>query len=241
MHRVSGIDISIPIDTIEEIRRAGMLVKDWMTKEVITVEEDVSIMKASKVMKDKGFQHLPVMKQGRLTGMVSDRDLKEAHPSKATTLDIHELYYLLDKLKVEKVMSKPPYTISGNETTDKAAALMLKHDISALPVVDHKGELQGIITKGDVFRAMVSVSGIYLAPLQLCVEIEDSPGSIREVTDVIRAHGGRIVSMISTYEQAPKGLRHLYIRTKDVENEAALFAEVESTFKLIYRIYDTVD
>ncbi len=218
-----------------------MLVKDWMTREVITVEEDVSIMKASKIMKEKGFQHLPVIRKGRLTGIVSDRDLKEAHPSKATTLDIHELYYLLDKLKVEKVMSKNPHTVDGDETIDKAAALMLKHDISALPVVDQKGDLQGIITKGDVFRAMVSVSGIYQAPLQLCVEIEDRPGSIRKVTDVIRAHGGRMVSMITTYEQAAKGFRHLYIRTKDVENEEALFAELESKFKLIYRIHDEVD
>ncbi|MGW8209385.1 MAG: CBS and ACT domain-containing protein [Syntrophobacteria bacterium] len=218
-----------------------MLVKDWMTREVITVEEDVSIMKASKLMKDKGFQHLPVVRQGRLTGIVSDRDLKEAHPSKATTLDIHELYYLLDKLQVKKVMSKNPHTVSGNETTDKAAALMLKHDISALPVVDQKGDLQGIITKGDVFRAMVSVSGIYQAPLQLCVEIEDRPGSIRKVTDVIRAHGGRIVSMISTYEQAPQGFRHLYVRTKNVQDEKALFSELEGKFKLIYRIHDELD
>jgi acetoin utilization protein AcuB len=218
-----------------------MLVKDWMTREVITVEEDMSIMKASRLMKQKGFQHLPVVRQGRLTGIVSDRDLKEAQPSKATTLDIHELYYLLDKLKVKKVMSKNPHTVSGDETMDKAAALMLKHDISALPVVDQKGDLQGILTKGDVFRAMVTVSGIYQAPLQLCVEIEDRPGSIRKVTDVIRAHGGRLVSMITTYEQAAKGFRHLYIRTKDVDNEDALFAELQSKFKLIYRIYDELD
>jgi acetoin utilization protein AcuB len=218
-----------------------MLVKDWMTREVITVEEDMSIMKASRLMKQKGFQHLPVVRQGRLTGIVSDRDLKEAQPSKATTLDIHELYYLLDKLKVKKVMSKNPHTVSGDETMDKAAALMLKHDISALPVVDQKGDLQGILTKGDVFRAMVTVSGIYQAPLQLCVEIEDRPGSIRKVTDVIRAHGGRLVSMITTYEQAAKGFRHLYIRTKEVDNEDALFAELQSKFKLIYRIYDELD
>jgi len=218
-----------------------MLVKDWMTKEVITVEEDMSIMKASRLMKEKGFQHLPVVRQGRLTGIVSDRDLKEAHPSKATSLDIHELYYLLDKLQVKKVMSKNPHTVRGDETTDKAAVLLLKHDISALPVVDQKGGLQGIITKGDVFRAMTSVSGIYQAPLQLCVEIEDRPGSIRQVTDVIRAHGGRMVSMITTYEQAAKGFRHLYIRTKDAKNEDALFAELESKFKLIYRIHDQLD
>jgi acetoin utilization protein AcuB len=218
-----------------------MLVKDWMTGEVITVEEDVSIMKASKIMKEKGFQHLPVIRQGRLRGIVSDRDLKEAHPSKATTLDIHELYYLLDKLTVEKVMSKNPYTISTDETIEKAAVLMLKHDISALPVVDQKSDLQGIITKGDVFRAMVSLSGIYQAPLQLCVEIEDRPGSIRKVTDVVRAHGGRMVSMITTFEQAPKGFRHLYIRTKDVDDEDALFAALKSKCKLIYRIHDEVE
>jgi len=218
-----------------------MLVKDWMSREVITVEEDVSIMKASRLMKEKGFQHLPVVRQGHLTGIVSDRDLKEAHPSKATSLDIHELYYLLDKLKVKKVMSKNPHTVGGDETTDKAAALMLKYNISALPVVDQKGVLQGIITKGDIFRVMVSVSGIYQAPLQLCVEIEDRPGSIREVTDVIRARGGRIVSMISTYEQAAEGFRHLYIRTKDVVNEEGLLAELGSKFKLIYRIYDEVE
>ena len=218
-----------------------MLAKDWMTREVITVEEDVSIMKASRLMKQKGFQHLPVVRQGRLTGIVSDRDLKEAQPAKTTTLDIHELYYLLDKLKVKKVMSKNPHTVSEDETTDKAAALMLKHDISALPVADQRGDLQGIITKGDVFRAMVTVSGIYQAPLQLCVEIEDQPGSIGKVTDVIRAHGGRMVSMITTYEQAAKGVRHLYIRTKDVKNEDALFAELASKFKLIYRIHDELD
>jgi acetoin utilization protein AcuB len=218
-----------------------MLVKDWMTGEVITVEEDVSIMKASKLMKEKGFQHLPVIKQGRLSGIVSDRDLKEAHPSKATTLDIHELYYLLDKLTVEKVMSKNPHTVSTDETIEKAAVLMLKHDISALPVVDQKRDLQGIITKGDVFRAMVSLSGIYQAPLQLCVEIEDQPGSIRKVNEVIRAHGGRMVSMITTYEQVPQGFRHLYIRTKDVEDEDALFAALKSKCKLIYRIHDEVE
>jgi acetoin utilization protein AcuB len=87
-----------------------MLVKHWMSENVVTIDEDVSIMKASKLMKQHGFQHLLVLQKGRLTGIVSDRDLKEAHPSQATTLDIHELYYLLDKLKVEKVMSKNLHT-----------------------------------------------------------------------------------------------------------------------------------
>ncbi len=218
-----------------------MLVKQWMSRDVITIDEDLSVMKASRLMKDHGFQHLPVMKQGRLTGIISDRDLKEAHPSKATSLDIHELYYLLDKLKVEKVMSENPHTTQADETIDRAATLMLKHNISALPVVDREGKLEGIITKGDVFRAMVSVSGMHQAPLQLCLEIEDRPGTIKEVTDAIRAHGGRIVSVITTYEQAPEGYRHLYIRPRDIQDEERLFAELEDKFKVIYRLHDKVD
>ena len=218
-----------------------MLVKHWMSENVVTIDEDVSIMKASKLMKQHGFQHLPVLQKGRLTGIVSDRDLKEAHPSQATTLDIHELYYLLDKLKVAKVMSENLRTTRADETVGKVAALMLKHKISALPVIDQKGELEGIITKGDVFRAMVSVSGIQQAPLQLCFEIEDRPGAIREVTDVIRAHGGRMVSIISTYEYAPAGFRHLYIRPRDVQDEKALITELKTKFKLIYQTHDEVE
>jgi acetoin utilization protein AcuB len=218
-----------------------MLVKYWMSSKVITVDEDVSMMKASRIMKQHGIQHLPITRKGRLIGIVSDRDLKEAHPSKATTLDIHELYYLLDQLKVKELMSKKLFTTTADETVDKAAAIMLKHDISALPVVDAKGEIEGIITKGDVFRAMVAISGIYQAPVQAGLEIEDRPGSIKEVTDVIRAHGGRLVSIITNYEHAPEGCRFLYIRFKDVRDEDVLFRELEERFKLLYRTHDKLD
>ncbi|UCG11639.1 MAG: CBS domain-containing protein [Deltaproteobacteria bacterium] len=123
---------------------------------------------------------------------------------------------------------------------DKAAALMLEHGISALPVVDNKGNLEGITTKGDVFRAMVAVSGIHQAPLQLGLELEDQPGSIDAVTEVIRAHGGRIVSIINTYHQAPENFRHVYIRTKDVDDENALLRELNGKFRVLYKTHDEV-
>jgi acetoin utilization protein AcuB len=217
-----------------------MLVKFWMTPNVITIDEDISIMKASKLMQEHGIRHLPVTKDGRLTGIVSDRDLKEAQPSKATTLDFHELYYLLDKLKVKEIMPKRLYTTIAESPIDKAAALMLEHDISALPVVDNRGNLEGIITNWDVFSAMVTVSGIYQAPLQLGLELEDQPGSIPEVTNVIRAHGGRIVSIINTYHQAPENFRHVYIRTKDVGDEDALLRELNGKFRVLYKTHDEV-
>ena len=218
-----------------------MLVKYWMTADIITTEEDNSIVKASERMKERGIQHLPVMRNSRLVGIISDHDLKEAQSSNATSLHIHELHYLLAKLKVKEIMPKKLYTTNAETPVDKAAALMLKHNISALPVVDDEGNLEGIITKGDIFRAMATISGIYQAPLQLGLELEDQPGSINEVTEMIRAHGGRIVSIINTYHQVSEGYRHVYIRTKDVGDENALLRELNGKCRVLYKTYDEVD
>jgi acetoin utilization protein AcuB len=218
-----------------------MPVKDWMSKDLVTIDADTSIMKASKVMKQNEIQHLPVLSQGRLAGIVSDRDLKEATPSKATTLDIHEMYHLLDTIKVKSLMPKRLFTITPGETVEKAAAVMLKRHISALPVVDAQGTLAGIITKGDIFRAFVSISGIYQGPLAMGLELPDQPGSIKTVTDVIRAHGGRIASILIGYEGAPEGSRHVFIRAKEVKDEKALRKELESKHKTLYYFVEKVD
>jgi acetoin utilization protein AcuB len=218
-----------------------MPVKDWMSQDLVTIEEDTSIMKASKIMKQKNIQHLPVLSQGRLVSIVSDRDLKEAAPSKATALDIHEMYYLLDKVTVKSLMPKHLFTIAPGDTVEKAAAVMLKGHISALPVVDAQGALAGIITKGDIFRAFVSISGIYQGALALGIELPDQPGSIKTVTDVIRAHGGRIASILTGYEGAPEGSRRVFIRAKDIKDEPALRQELEAKSTVLYFIHETVD
>ena len=218
-----------------------MPVRDWMSKDLITIDEDASIMKASKLMKQNNIQHLVVLRKGRLVGIVSDRDLKEAQPSKATTLDIHEMYAMLDKITVKSLMPKKLFTITPGETLEKAAGLMLKHNISALPVTDPRGTLAGVISKGDIFRAFVSMSGIYQAELALGFEVEDRSGAIGEVTAVIRDHDGRIVSILSGYERSPKGFLEVFIRAKDVSDEEALRKDLESKFKVTYWIHDKVD
>ena len=218
-----------------------MLVKYWMTTEVITADEDVSLMQASKLMKEHGIKHLPVIKEGRLVGIVSDRDLKEAQPSDATSLDIHELYYLLDKVRIKNLMTTNPHTTTGEEVIERAAALMLDYDISALPVLDQEGKLKGIVTKGDLFRGLIAVCGIHQVELQIGLEVEDRPGAVKKVTDLIRTQGGRIVSMTTHFEDAPADFRHLYIRCKEVEDEEALFKELEKNFKILYRTHYKLD
>jgi acetoin utilization protein AcuB len=215
-----------------------MPVKDWMSKDLVTIDADTSIMKASKVMKQNEIQHLPVLSKGRLAGIVSDRDLKEATPSKATTLDIHEMYHLLDTITVKSLMAKHLYTIAPEDTVEKAAAVMLQHHISALPVVDAKGTLAGIITKGDIFRAFVSISGIHQGALAMGFELPDQPGSIQAVTDVIRAHGGRIASILTGYEGAPEGARQVFIRAKEIKDETALRKDLEAKSRVLYFIHE---
>ncbi|MGB7910666.1 MAG: CBS and ACT domain-containing protein [Desulfobaccales bacterium] len=218
-----------------------MPVQDFMSKDLITVDEDASIIKASKLMKQNRVRHLPVLRKGRLLGIVSDLDLKEATPSKATTLDIHEMYYLLDRVTVKSLMPKHLYTIAPGETVEKAAAVMLHRNISALPVVDPHGGLQGIITKGDIFRAFVSISGITQAPLAMGLELEDRPGTVKAVTDQIRAHGGRIASILTGYGGAPESFIRVYIRAREVQDEEALRKDLAGQIRILYYIHEKLD
>jgi acetoin utilization protein AcuB len=193
-------------------------------------------------MKENNIRRLPVMRKGRLVGMITDRDIKEASPSKATTLDVHELYYLLSELKVKDIMSKNVFTIGPEETVEKAAVKMLEHRISGLPVVNDKGKVVGVITQGDVFKVLVSLTGIYRGGTQFAFNLEDRPGSIKEVGDMIRKHGGRMVSILTSYDMCDEGCRHVYIRIKDIAEDKlkALTEDLDRNFILLYTVQDSL-
>ena len=131
------------------------LVKDWMTREVVTIEPDTTLPEAHRLMSERKIRRLPVMEHGRLVGIVTRGDVREAEPSDATTLSIWELNYLLAQLKVEKIMTRNPVTISKEATIGEAAQMMLDKKISGLPVVDSQGKIIGIITESDIFRTVV--------------------------------------------------------------------------------------
>lgn len=132
------------------------LVKDWMTKEVITVEKKTTLPEAHKLMTDKKIRRLPVLdKNGRLVGIVTRGDIRGAEPSQATTLSIWELNYLLGQLAVSEIMSRNLKTVPESATIGTAARMMLENRISGLPVMNNKGALVGIITESDIFRLLV--------------------------------------------------------------------------------------
>ncbi|MFZ2087088.1 MAG: CBS and ACT domain-containing protein [Desulfobaccales bacterium] len=196
-----------------------MLVKDWMSKDPITITDDTSMMKAIHLMKQNRFRRLPVLSEGRLVGIVSDRDLKEASPSKATTLDVHELYYLLAELQVKDIMTRDPVTVSPEDTVERAAQVMLENTISGLPVVDEAGKVVGILTQSDVFRAFMHITGILQGGVQFALRLEDRPGLIKEVVDLLRERGARFVSLLTSYTSSKEGYRDIYLRVKNLSPE----------------------
>ena len=218
-----------------------MLVKGWMTADVITVDEDTTMMKALIIMKEKKIRSLPVVnKKGRLLGIVTDRDLRDASPSKATTLDVYELNYLISTIKIKDLMTKNPVFARPDETVEFAAILMLENKISSLPVVNDKYALIGIITQTDIFKVLVNITGVYTGGIQFAFSLEDRTGSIKEVTDVIRSYGGRVVSILSTRETAEEGCHNAYVRISPLPEDKlkGLVRELEEKFVVLYTSED---
>ena len=213
-----------------------MLVKGWMSSDVISVEEEASMMKASVLMKENNIRRLPVIRKGKLVGLVTDTDFKEASPSKATTLDIYEISYLLSELKVKELMSKDVIYVKPDETIEFAAVLMLENKISGLPVINDQQKLIGVITETDIFKALIHITGVYSGDTQFALCLRDKPGSVHEASDVIRTMGGRVVSILTSYDLADEGYRNVYFRIRHMEHDrlVKLVNILEEKFTVLY-------
>ncbi|NTU47872.1 MAG: CBS domain-containing protein [Syntrophobacteraceae bacterium] len=215
-----------------------MLVKHWMNKNVVTVGPDESMQDAIYLMREHKVRMLPVLKDGKLAGVLSDTDLKRASASDATGLDVHEMLYLVSKIKIKDIMSKSPVTVHENLTVEETAEVLLAEKISGVPVVDNQGNLVGTITKDDLFKVLISLSGLGKKGIQLAFQVEDRPGSIKELTDIIRNYHGRIASILSSYERAQQGYRIVYVRMYEISREILpqLLAELREKATMIYLV-----
>ena len=132
------------------------LVKHWMTKEVVTVTPDTTLPEAHQIMISSNIRRLPIVgERDKLIGIITLGDVRGAQPSQATTLSVWELNYLLATLKVTKIMTPEPLTITPDATIGEAARLMLENKVSGLPVVGQGGKVAGIITESDIFSMVV--------------------------------------------------------------------------------------
>ena len=213
-----------------------MLVRDWMHKNIITIEVDDSMQDAIGRLKEHNIRMLPVMKKGKLVGIITDRDLKEASASDATTLEIYELLYLISKIKISEIMSKNPITVPLDYTLEETAEILLKKKISGAPVLDHEGNIVGTITQTDLFKALISLTALANRGIQFAFQLENKPGSIKKAADIVRKYGGRIANILSTFDQAPEGYRLVYVRAYDIDRSRLheLKEELKEKTRLLY-------
>jgi acetoin utilization protein AcuB len=176
-----------------------MFVSEWMTATPQTVSSKTPVMEAMQLLRKGGYRRLPVVDGGKLVGIVTDRDLKEATPSKATTLSVYELNYLLSKLTVHDVMVTSVITVTPEEPVENAALLMEEHKISGLPVVSG-GALQGIFTITDMLRAIVAMLGLKEGGTRVTVSLPDEPGVLARAAGA--AAPSNIIAVVTAGVQA---------------------------------------
>jgi acetoin utilization protein AcuB len=166
-----------------------------MSRHPITVNPDVPIDEALHIMRENKVRRLPVVdKQGKLVGIVSEKDLLYASPSPATSLSIHEIHYLVSKIKVADVMTKEVITVGENAPLEEAARIMADHKIGGLPVM-RDGTLVGIITETDLFKIFLELLGAREEGVRLTMLIPERPGTLATITRNIAEMGGNIVSL----------------------------------------------
>ncbi|MGX4686360.1 CBS and ACT domain-containing protein [Vagococcus sp. JNUCC 83] len=179
-----------------------MLVKDYMSTDVITIAPDTRVFEAMDLMRQKEIHRLPVVKDNKLVGLVTEGTIQEAMPSKATSLSVYEVNYLLNKMTVSDVMIKDVHTIKADEFIEEAIKIMREFNIGVLPVVDDQKEIKGIITSTDAFDAFLAITGYGEDGTRVAISIKDDhPGVLADLTSVL-AKGQFNIVQIVVYRQS---------------------------------------
>ncbi|MDR0469674.1 MAG: CBS domain-containing protein [Peptococcaceae bacterium] len=171
-----------------------MRVSEKMTSSPVTTTLDTPVYEAIEILEENHFRRLPVMDQdGKLVGIVTDKELQKAMPSQATSLSAHELNYILMKTKVGDILPKRKLvTIDADELLEEAAVLLRNHKIGAIPVIKN-GNLVGIITETTIFDAFIEIMGLKEPGYRMEAYIKGNPmGMLGKVATIIGDNGGNI-------------------------------------------------
>lgn len=173
--------------------------REKIRRNPITISPEANFFEARNLIHEKGVRHLPVVdKENRIIGIVTDRDIREAAPSDATLLSVQELNYLLGKLKVSAFMTPKEklITITPDTLIEEAVQLMVDHKIGCLPVVEGD-RLYGIFTETDAMAHLVDIFGTKHKGTRLTIALEDKPGSMLGVLEVMKKHNINIISIVT--------------------------------------------
>lgn len=209
-----------------------MYIKDYMTTDVITIDPKASIIDASDLMKQHNIHRLPVVKNGRLVGIITKATINRHSPSSATSLSKYEINYILDKTKVKDVIEKPVKVISQDHLLEQAAVVMRNENVGVL-VVTEGDKIKGIITDKDIFKAFAEISGYNVPGTSLVVEVaQDRRGVIEEIGDALLESESNLTNLVVHHTQ--DGIRIvIHIDSEDGENLAAKLRERNYTVRSV--------
>jgi acetoin utilization protein AcuB len=197
-----------------------MFVKNWMRREVITISQNETILDAKHTMKDYGIRRLPVVENNKLVGIITEKDIKEYSPSKASSLDIYEMKRLLAKTLVKDAMNVNVITVHPETPIEKAALILRDKRFGGLPVINDSGELAGIITAIDLFDIFVESMGFSHQSTRIAIVLEDRKGALAEMTKIIDSHGLNIVSLATFFIKNTEGeIRDVVIRVNGEQSK----------------------
>ncbi|MGQ9467261.1 MAG: CBS domain-containing protein [Anaerolineae bacterium] len=195
-----------------------MLVRDRMTPNPITLRPSSDPLAGLALCKSGGFCHLPVVDEaGCLVGMVTEDELRHflaTAPSPGVLQRQH---------RVEQVMRSPVISVPPDYPLEEAARLMIRHNLSGLPVVDETGHLVGIITRSDIFAQFAEALGANTAAIRVTVRVPNRPGELARLAGRIAQAGGNICSVVS-HSPGAMGRMDLTLRVEGVDREALLAA-----------------
>jgi acetoin utilization protein AcuB len=192
-----------------------VLVGERMSSPVITIQPDMPMPDALDLMHQERVRRFPVVeRQGKLVGIVSERDLLHASPSDATSLSIWEINYLLTKIVVGDIMTRDVITIKEDTPLEEAARIMTDNKIGGLPIL--RGDnLVGIITETDLFKIFLELLGAREPGVRLTTLVPNVPGELATLTKVVFDIGGSIVAL-GTFSGESSENREVCMKVADV-------------------------
>ncbi len=214
------------------------MVRDWMSTDVITIDAKASLSEAVDLMERHHISLLPVTESGTLCGIITDVDMKPFRSLCFSNSGSSTYAMIMDRVRVEDVMSKTPVTVPIDFTMEEVADVLLKNKVSGTPVVDLNNQLVGVVTQTDINRVFISLTGLWRGGIVFGFLLEDSPGSIREIENILRGYGARLQSILTSYERAPKGYRKVHVRVRKLDRTklSELLQDLGKKSTLLYKI-----
>lgn len=193
-----------------------MFVKEVMTHDPVTITPKTTLPEIVNLLREHKVRRVPVMKKGKLVGIISDNDVDSVMPSPATTLSRWEMNTLLDKLTAGEFMTSPVFVTEPDCPLEEAAKVLLDKKFGSLPVMQD-GQLVGIITESDIFGAFVDMlSGGDVPGLRFVLEVEEKRGVLATLGSIVNDNGGNIVA-VATMPADTKDHRRVLVKEEGAD------------------------